>query len=296
MAFFSLIVPTRNRNKELYRLLESLKTQTCTDFEVIIVDQNEQNILSQIDYKLKYNITACVVKPPELLCASAARNLGVKFARAEYLGFPDDDCWYKNNTLQMVETIFLENNEIDMVSGIGKDPDNGGLSNSRFLAREKVVAKRYEIFKAGIEYSFFIKTSVFNFVNGFDESISTGSNSIFQSGESADLFFKVLECRKKIFFTPSLIIYHPYKNYFLDTESTALSDWSKIKNKQYGYAAGFGYVLKKHKCYLLFSYYIIRSIGALIISLFTFNSNKIGMQWSNLKGRIAGFLYNSKCI
>ena len=45
---FSLIVATLGRTAELRRLLESLAVQTHQDFEVIVVDQNTDDRVSQI--------------------------------------------------------------------------------------------------------------------------------------------------------------------------------------------------------------------------------------------------------
>ena len=45
---FHMIVATIGRTKELRRLLESLTQQEFSDFEVIVVDQNDDNRLDEV--------------------------------------------------------------------------------------------------------------------------------------------------------------------------------------------------------------------------------------------------------
>ena len=45
---YSLIMPTINRTKEVLEILESLATQEYRNFELIVVDQNENDGLVPI--------------------------------------------------------------------------------------------------------------------------------------------------------------------------------------------------------------------------------------------------------
>ena len=48
MKTFSIVIPTIGREKELEKLLESIKQQNYKKFEVIIVDQNQDNRLTKV--------------------------------------------------------------------------------------------------------------------------------------------------------------------------------------------------------------------------------------------------------
>lgn len=274
---FSLVIPTLQRNDELFKLLDTLMIQTYRFFEIIIVDQNENNLLSHIDYKKRFLLErVIVVKPEKKLCASAARNFGAKYAKADFLTFPDDDCWYDKNVLQLVNNI-LETTKADIVGGGSIDP-NFKKSNTIFLNETKFISSSREIPKAGIEYSIFIDRKVFEMFK-FDENISPGSKNIYQAGEITDLLFFAFKKQKKIYYSSALIIFHPFKK-------------ESIKNlrKEFNYAAGLGYVLQKHNYYLLWIYILIRTIGGFINSLVLLRFEEAIIRIIRFWGRFFGFI------
>lgn len=90
----SIIVPTCNRKKQLRQCIESLLSQDfpCGGAEIIIVDDRaDKNIKNMIEsfknltFPLRY--FSQDAKGP-----AAARNLGVKYAKADIVAFIDDDC------------------------------------------------------------------------------------------------------------------------------------------------------------------------------------------------------------
>jgi glycosyltransferase involved in cell wall biosynthesis len=184
---FSLIVPTINRNTELFRLLHTLKVQTYKSFEIIIVDQNKNYILSEIDFMVEFSLNSVtVVKPELLLCASAARNFGAKYATGDTIAFPDDDCWYAEGILELVYDSFNKT-KAPIISGGSTDPEFG-ISNANFLRTTKFIDSNQDIPLAGIEYSVFMYKSIF-YEFKFDENISLSSKGMYQSGEITDLLF-----------------------------------------------------------------------------------------------------------
>ena len=106
MAAFSLILATVGRTKELDRLFNSLAAQTFLNFEVIVVDQNPDNrLVPHIERACSLGIVVKHVRhnPPNL---AAARNAGIAVATGEWLGFPDDDCWYDPRVLEKIARRF----------------------------------------------------------------------------------------------------------------------------------------------------------------------------------------------
>ena len=89
----SIIVPVYNSEPFLERCLGSLKCQTYTDFEVILINDGSTDGSEVIcrkycdeDSRFKYyyqNNAGC----------SAARNNGIKHAVGDYIGFCDSDDW-----------------------------------------------------------------------------------------------------------------------------------------------------------------------------------------------------------
>ena len=88
----SVIIPTHNRRKELERAVESVRTQTLRDWDLLIVDDGSDDGTDRDwsdpgDPRIRYVRTA-------RRGVSAARNLGIRQARFPWIAFLDsDDTW-----------------------------------------------------------------------------------------------------------------------------------------------------------------------------------------------------------
>ena len=104
---FSLIVCTLGRYEELDQLFESLRKQTYSDFEVILVDQNDKDYLNEIinEYSNEFDIRHIFSEKG----LSRARNIGLKYVSGQIVAFPDDDCWYPIDLLERVNNFFQDN-------------------------------------------------------------------------------------------------------------------------------------------------------------------------------------------
>jgi glycosyltransferase involved in cell wall biosynthesis len=93
----SVILPTRNRAHLLPRALNSLYAQTFTDFEIIIVDDNEPENRIGLNKDLANVLTDRRVRVVEHDCprnAASARNCGLRFSRGDWVTYLDDDDAY----------------------------------------------------------------------------------------------------------------------------------------------------------------------------------------------------------
>jgi glycosyltransferase involved in cell wall biosynthesis len=94
MPFFSVIIPTYNRKDLLKRALESVWTQSFTDYEVIVVDDGSTDGTIEMLEARKSGLTALKVIRQANAGPGAARNRGAKEATGDYLAFLDsDDLW-----------------------------------------------------------------------------------------------------------------------------------------------------------------------------------------------------------
>ena len=99
MKNLSIIVPVYNSGAYLEDCLNSLVLQDVLDFEVIIVDDNSSD--NSLDIIKKY----CELLPDifkyihldENKGVSVARNIGLKYASGEYIGFVDSDDFIHRN-------------------------------------------------------------------------------------------------------------------------------------------------------------------------------------------------------
>lgn len=124
----SIIIPVYNVEKYIIRCLESVKSQTFSDFEVILVDDcGQDNSISLIkEYINKNNlINYTIVHHHKNRGLSAARNTGIKIAKGKYIYFLDSDDTISPNC---IELLFQSINGTDADFVMGKiasvSPDN----------------------------------------------------------------------------------------------------------------------------------------------------------------------------
>jgi glycosyltransferase involved in cell wall biosynthesis len=97
----SVVIPTYNAAATLPETLESVFGQSFTDFEVIVVDDGSTDATP--DILAAYEDRIRVLRKVNEGKPAAARNLGVRAARGEFVAFLDaDDCWTKDKLERQV--------------------------------------------------------------------------------------------------------------------------------------------------------------------------------------------------
>lgn len=105
----SIIIPSWNTGKYIYKAIRSALEQTIQEIEIIVVDDcssdNSIEIIQQIqDDRLKLLIN------DNNLGVSATRNLAIKEAQGKWIAVLDADDWYSPNRLERLIQIATENN------------------------------------------------------------------------------------------------------------------------------------------------------------------------------------------
>jgi ADP-heptose:LPS heptosyltransferase/glycosyltransferase involved in cell wall biosynthesis len=233
----SLVVPTVNRVTELARLFDSLLGQEFADFEIVVVDQNnDARIVPVLErYHSRFNISR--IPTPDRQGASSARNDGWHRARADVIVFPDDDCWYPPWFLRKGLEL-LDTTGADLVCGRIAD-ETGRSINGRFASRAQLITRRRVFSMAQSEPATFCRRELLERVGGFYEAIGIGSTSPWQAAEGPDLVLTALERGSVCYYDPSLYGFH--REYDLDDPA------SGMPSKGRSYARGMGYVLRRHR-------------------------------------------------
>ena len=99
----SVIIPTYNRFQYLLNTIKSVKGQTYSNIEIIVVnDRSTQNEYYDYDWE-KNNITIIHLAKNSkevfgYACAGGyQRNFGIKISTGKYIAFcDDDDIWFPN--------------------------------------------------------------------------------------------------------------------------------------------------------------------------------------------------------
>ncbi len=137
--FFSVIVPVYKVEKYLRASIESVLSQTFSDFELILVDDGSPDGCPQIcdDYKEKDNRIKVIHKANGGL--ASARRAGIKVSEGEYVLNLDSDDLIENDTLECAYKIIKETN-CDIVSfayrwvknGVAVNVTNDGLDEGLY--------------------------------------------------------------------------------------------------------------------------------------------------------------------
>tara|TARA_R110002020_G_scaffold355815_2_gene568486 strand:- start:10107 stop:11048 length:942 start_codon:yes stop_codon:yes gene_type:complete len=129
MSLVSIIIATYNREDYIIETLESIKLQTYTKWECIIVDDSstdnsEEKVRAfiQDDFRFLY-----VKRPPELKRgANTCRNFGYTLSSGVYIKFFDSDDLMLSNHLEVLVSE-IEKNNLDFVVGDCQNFDDNGL-------------------------------------------------------------------------------------------------------------------------------------------------------------------------
>ncbi|MCM1265222.1 MAG: glycosyltransferase [Candidatus Gastranaerophilales bacterium] len=119
MPKVSVIVPAYNVEKYLARCLDSLIFQTLGDIEIICVNDGSSDSSADILARYAERDNRIKVVYQENYGMSAARNLGLKYASGEFIGFVDaDDFIDKNYYEYLYDAVILNNADIACASVI----------------------------------------------------------------------------------------------------------------------------------------------------------------------------------
>lgn len=273
----SMILATLGRKKEVDDFFLHLENQETKDFEIIVVDQNQDDCLNEIlkKYSSLYSIHHIKTKIKGL---SRARNIGLKHATGDVICFPDDDCYYGKGTLKQVKNVFSKNKNTDCI--IIKSCDFEGNNLLPFIKENEHDLSEAEFWKVGISFALFFSASAVKAAGNFDEKLGVGSGTLYGSGEETDFLYRVYRQKKNLRYMPNIKVHHPNK----DTDITHV-----IVDRAYLYGCGCGRVLKKNNApWLLKTRFLIRPLGGSILAVIGFNFMLAKKRYATFKGRLRG--------
>ncbi|MDR0618468.1 MAG: glycosyltransferase [Bacteroidales bacterium] len=108
----SVIVCGHNEEKLLSRCMSSILAQTLSDIEIILVDDASTDSTLKImrEYESKDPERIIVIHSEKNLKLGGARNLALKVAKGEYIGFVDCDDWIENEMYEELYKKAVETN------------------------------------------------------------------------------------------------------------------------------------------------------------------------------------------
>ena len=126
MPTISVIVPIYNAEKYLHKCIDSILSQTFTDFELLLLDDGATDKSGDICDEFSQGDNRIKVIHKSNTGVSDTRNQGLNVAKGKYVIFMDaDDYWFVDSALeQLVEK--AEKYNLDIVRGEYKAVDKDG--------------------------------------------------------------------------------------------------------------------------------------------------------------------------
>ena len=202
----SVVIPTYNRQDLVTEAIESVLTQTFSDFEIIVVDDGSTDETSSRMKAYEGRVTYHVQKNQGV---AAARNAGIRLARGEFVCFLDsDDLWEPSKLATQIH--FAEAHpEYALVAteiqGFDSNSEKIGSGKASLYTIRNGMVAEHLLFGNWIQTStVMLRRTALDEVGWFDEDIG-------QFGEDWLLWMRVAS-RFPIYFLPEPLVsyrFHP---------------------------------------------------------------------------------------
>ena len=232
-ALVSIIIPTKNSSEFLSNCLSSVRLQTYSNIELIVVDGGSTD--KTLDVCKKYNAKVFIYKPKVakgVFDAPHKRNYGVKKARGKFVYYVDADMELPKNLIS--EAVNLCSEEYDALI-LPEDSFGVGI-----WASAKNLERRCYWGDDTVEAPRFFKKSVWEKVGGLDVSIGGG-------GDDWDLYQKVLDRGYRVGRTKNIVMHNEGNLKLL-----------KLMRKRFMYGRETAKYIKKRPKAAVSSYFPIR--------------------------------------
>lgn len=277
-AELSLVVTTVGRPAEFARLLASVESSPAAErVELVLCDQGADRSCTRV---LEESGTTVAWRATTSgRGASRGRNAGLRLATAGLVGFPDDNCWYRTDTLDRVLAAFTADPGLAGISGQQQTVDGRG-SMLRWLPDPGPVT-RTNFMRTTIMSTMFFRRRVLDGVGHFDEGMGVGSSGWYGAGEESDLLLRVLDAGGRVRYDPELVV--------LQDETRDESD-AAFERKMLRYGCGNGHLWRLHRLprrQLL--WYSARKAGGVAIRTARGHRNLARADLAYLRGTWAGW-------
>lgn len=146
----SIIIPVYNSEKYLARCLNSVLSQTYTDFEVIIVDDGSTDSSNQICIEYAQKDKRVKVFKQENKGASAARNFGLRLSEGNLISFVDSDDAIDPRMIEILYNALMVDPQYDFswCSGLAIKPSEAAKHDNFLSEQSKIeVFSQSELFE-----------------------------------------------------------------------------------------------------------------------------------------------------
>jgi glycosyltransferase involved in cell wall biosynthesis len=204
--FFSIIVPTYNRPRQLRSCLKAISRldypRNC--FEIIVVDDGNNVCMGPIVASFKDRLDVTLVRQWHAGPA-VARNTGAIRAKGEFLAFTDDDCAPASDWLHKLAARFINASD----QAVGGKTINALRGNRYSVASQIVVDYLCQWYNTDLEQArfsasnnFAIPAKGFHAIGGFDTTFTHAA------AEDREFCDRWLYHGYRLVYAPEVLVYH----------------------------------------------------------------------------------------
>lgn len=233
LPFISIIIPSRDSERTIGKLLDSLFSMNYPKrkYEIIVVDSSIDKTPQVVK---KYPVKLIRITRTKERNIALACNTGIKASKGKFVAFIDSDCVVGKNWLN--DLLNSSSKEIACVGG--KVITSGNIfdkyAQSAYKSPMRNIDKKYITNLSNfhkrmwpVGSNFMIRKDVIKEVGYFDEKL--------QFYEEVDLFWRVCQKGYKLLLVPRARAKHSYRRSFFGMFKTYLR-----------YGMGCGYFCKRH--------------------------------------------------
>lgn len=179
MPVLTIVLPVYNGAKFVGNCIESILTNTFTDFELLIIDDGSTDGSGAICDEYARRDTRIIVFHNTNHGVSFSRNFGIDHAKGNWVGFIDADDWIPTNTFETI-VMNIQSERIDIISfgfwSVTKDDESVVKLPSIHQGKISFMRKQMLYGWTVVWNSFFQKNFLDQFCLRFNEYISIGED------------------------------------------------------------------------------------------------------------------------
>ncbi len=191
---FSVAVVTYNRASLVTRALDSVLTQTRSDYEIVVLDNDSHDGTAEL----------IANRYPQARLVRLARNLGCPEGRnhlyancrGEFIVNLDDDGWMSPDLLDRLEAVFRQDERIGVVAMRQSFPE-GGVNAGRAMSAQFQDVGVFVGCASALRRSMLAETGAF-------------PSDFFLFAEESYLALRALDAGYRIVSAPDIIMWHPH--------------------------------------------------------------------------------------
>lgn len=171
----SVVMPTYKQDELLHKAVESVLSQTYSNIELIVVDDNKDEsykINNKAYFERLNSDKVRYVQNEENLGSTATRNKAIFLSKGKYITFLDDDDCYLEEKIEKQVALMSENGAQVCVCNLALYNENGKLTDKR---ERKYLKKKEPLLVAHLKYhitctdTMMYEAEFLKSIGGFDE-------------------------------------------------------------------------------------------------------------------------------